>query len=72
MECATPFAAPCPSCGAANLPAAKFCSECATPMGGAPDRAIRPGPRVRRPGPATDSPCRAERREPTRSPNAGS
>jgi len=32
MECATPFAMVCPSCGAANLPAAKFCSECATSM----------------------------------------
>ena len=39
MECATPFAAVCPSCGAANLPAAKFCSECATPMGGGGPRA---------------------------------
>ncbi len=38
MECATPFAANCPSCGAANLPAAKFCSECATPMAGAAPR----------------------------------
>ncbi len=38
MECATPFAAACPSCGAANLPGAKFCSECATPLGGGPGR----------------------------------
>ncbi len=32
MECATPLAAGCPNCGFANLPGAKFCSECATPL----------------------------------------
>jgi class 3 adenylate cyclase len=40
MECATPFAPQCPSCGAANLPAAKFCSECAMPMSGGAPRAM--------------------------------
>ncbi len=35
MECATPLAAGCPNCGFVNLPGAKFCSECATPLGGA-------------------------------------
>jgi class 3 adenylate cyclase/tetratricopeptide (TPR) repeat protein len=39
MECAAPFATLCPSCGASNLPAAKFCSECATPMVAATPRA---------------------------------
>ena len=32
MECASPLAAACPNCGFANLPGAKFCSQCATPL----------------------------------------
>jgi class 3 adenylate cyclase len=32
MECATPFAVVCSSCGTANLAAAKYCSECAIPI----------------------------------------
>src|SRR4029077_13427130 len=32
----------CPNCGATNLPAAKFCSECATPLAGAAARAATP------------------------------
>ncbi len=39
MECAAPFASPCPNCGAVNPPTAKFCSECATPLLGATPRA---------------------------------
>ncbi len=35
MECATPFQAKCPNCGTLNPPQAKFCSECATPLGAA-------------------------------------
>jgi class 3 adenylate cyclase len=35
MECGTPLAAACPSCGAANNPAAKFCGECGTTLPGA-------------------------------------
>ena len=42
MECATPFATGCPTCGAANLPSAKFCSECATPLVGDEPRATTP------------------------------
>jgi class 3 adenylate cyclase len=34
MECATPLAAKCPNCGTSNPPQAKFCLECATPLGG--------------------------------------
>ena len=44
MECATPFAAPCPNCGTANLSAAKFCTECATPLGGAARATGAPAP----------------------------
>jgi len=32
MECAAPLASGCPNCGFVNLPGAKFCSECATPL----------------------------------------
>jgi len=52
MECATPFAARCPSCGASNLPAAKFCSECATPMAPMAQAAPRLAPSARAPGAA--------------------
>jgi hypothetical protein len=47
MECATPFAAVCPSCGATNLPAAKFCSECATPMAAGAPRTAAAGTALR-------------------------
>ena len=65
MECATPLAAACPNCGAANLPAAKFCSECATPLSAARTAAATPARRARH------RPRREPRpREP--SPSAGS
>ncbi|HWO11437.1 MAG TPA: adenylate/guanylate cyclase domain-containing protein, partial [Polyangiaceae bacterium] len=35
MECASPLLAGCPNCGFVNPPSAKFCQECATPLGGA-------------------------------------
>ncbi len=59
MECATPFAARCPTCGASNLPAAKFCSECATPM--APG-ARRPATPAATPAPGAAPDAVAERR----------
>src|SRR5688572_8386762 len=34
MECGAPLATGCPNCGTVNAPTAKFCSECATPLGG--------------------------------------
>ena len=35
MECAAPLQKRCPSCGAENLPRAKFCGECGEPLAGA-------------------------------------
>jgi len=32
MECGAPLTSACPNCGTVNAPAAKFCSECATPL----------------------------------------
>ena len=32
IECASPFARPCPSCNAENPTIAKFCLECAQPL----------------------------------------
>ena len=42
MECATSLASGCPNCGFVNLPGAKFCSECATPLaaGAAPAASV--------------------------------
>lgn len=34
MECATPFATACATCGTVNPVTARFCSECAAPLGG--------------------------------------
>ena len=54
MECAAPFSAGCPSCGFVNPPGAKFCSECATPLGATAAGAAGPG-RSTAPGAAAPS-----------------
>jgi class 3 adenylate cyclase len=43
MECAASLAGGCPSCGFVNLPGAKFCSACATPLAGTIPAAAAPG-----------------------------
>jgi class 3 adenylate cyclase/tetratricopeptide (TPR) repeat protein len=58
MECASPLAAGCPNCGFVNLPGAKFCSECATPLAAV---AAGPQPEAASTAGATPEPV-AERR----------
>jgi class 3 adenylate cyclase/predicted ATPase len=40
VECGTPLAASCPSCGAPHGPGQKFCAECGTPLAAAATAAI--------------------------------
>src|SRR5207248_10575948 len=40
IECASPFARRCPSCGTENPPHAKFCAQCATYLSDRPSPAL--------------------------------
>ena len=65
MECATPLSAKCPNCGTVNPPQAKFCAECATPLGAARSSApasAQPGANVTQPAVSAAQAAVAERR----------